>query len=860
MPQKKRTAAVTPRAWVVATVSVKKNIRKVTSAIFMLFLSFFATAHAGNVEPLILQPRMNGLPLSSHLTHATDPLGQWTPSLAWEQRHLYTPQGTGVPAYGYSSAAHWFVVTFKNPLAENISFLFEMSYSSIDDFRIYTPHSFQVQSCGDQIAFLSRDVSNRRCLFKLNVPAYAEQSYLLRARGTGSIQLPMRVWSKDAFSRQDHSEQIIFGFYYGSMIIMALYNLFLFFAVKDASYFFYTGFILSVAWFQSILNGYAFEYLWREHPLLNNLMLPFSLALVCLTALQFSIQFLQAAQRLPWFNTLMRLIQLVGLFNAVTNFILPYRFCMQMGAITTVSAALALAIGGTISWRNGYRPARFYVLAWAPVLGSAFFTVIKEFNFIPVNFLTLYSVQISSALNTLLLSLALADKIQFLRQDNEEAQRKVIQQQIFLQLSLERLLDCTKQLSEARDKYLAVQVACKHLLTYTRTSQQTNAHVFFIRENDPSQTEIVTLCENGFMLPLLQQQNKEAIKNLTSQDISFDFSTLKETVINNKSQLIVPFFCNHKLTGFLVFENFNSHFLLPEEKKFADTLSLSLGSVIENISHFNSMQQKARTEAEIAAAKGVQQSLLPERSHLVTPHFDIATILKPAEETGGDWLNYSIDKSERMISLFVGDVTGHGIASALLTGVAAGALSSGQFIADNLLSQKSLEAQLLASAQCINHALFKNAKRSKRYMTMAMLILDSFTGEIAYINAGHVHPIVIKKNGKAIPFMGSGPRLGFLESPQFTVKRYKLDPGDYVLIYTDGFAENGTFKRETFSTRALPLFWKNILDAQQALRLLMEAAENHWKKEPSMDDVTLMVLQWKGGMSHIKRVQGIGIS
>ena len=826
-------------------------VRVVVTVCAIVASFFFSEAFGFDapVEPVLLQPHMDGVSLNGHLSHLGDPIGHLDAASAWRLRGQFQPNGLGVPAFGYSADAHWFLVHLKNPLAEESPFLIEVGYPTLDDVRIYEAGTFQKKVCGDQVLFSTRDIENRRCLFKFSLPAYGEQSYLIRVYSTGSVHVPLKIWTQEEFLQQDHTEQIVFGFYYGCMVIMALYNLFLFLAIRDSNYFYYALFILAVAWYQAIFNGLAFEYLWREQPALNNALLPFSLAIVGFSVARFSTGFLQLSQRLKWLSIPMNWLQFFCVIYMVLCFLLPFRVAIQIISITIICGALLLTLGGNVLWFQGYRPARFYALAWAPLLASAAAVVAKEFNFIGLHFGTLYAVQISSALNTLLLSLALADKIHFLRQEKEEAQRRGSQHQAFLQLSLERLLDCTKELSEARDKFKAAQIACKHLLTYTRTSPQTNAYAIFFSEADLSHSEIIVLCESGFVKDHLVQKNpKEFILALPSNFIAVAAGTL-ETHLNDEHQLFVPFFNGHKISGTLFFENFDAVELLPEEKKFADTLSLSLSTVIENISYFSSMEVKAKNDAELTAAKLVQQSLLPEHSQLVTPQVDIAATLKSAQETGGDWFNYIIDKSGRIVTLFVGDVTGHGISSALMTGVASGAMSGGEFIAETYLSQKSIEDQLLAAAACVNHALFKNARRSQRFMTMAMLALDSQTGELAYINAAHVHPIIVKKNGRATTFLNSGPRLGFFENPLFKVKKLQLEKGDYVLIFTDGLTENEEFKRQVFCTRALPQIFSQFITAHQALQKILLSAESYWNVHPPADDVTLAVLQWKGPLA-----------
>jgi hypothetical protein len=178
--------------------------------------------------------------------------------------------------------------------------------------------------------------------------------------------------------------------------------------------------------------------------------------------------------------------------------------------------------------------------------------------------------------------------------------------------------------------------------------------------------------------------------------------------------------------------------------------------------------------ADLEVAKSVQETLFPTQE-LRVGDFRVYGSCVSAAQVGGDYLDYRTAPSGR-ISFFLGDVSGHGIAAAIVMAMVKGVFTYSDFSADPL-----------AGMPLLNQVLTSSVKR-KKMMTALLGSLDPETGDILMANAGHVNPLFIR-NGEARYLESWGKPLGV--SHRFTANPIPvhLDPGDYLLLMTDGIPE-----------------------------------------------------------------------
>ena len=250
--------------------------------------------------------------------------------------------------------------------------------------------------------------------------------------------------------------------------------------------------------------------------------------------------------------------------------------------------------------------------------------------------------------------------------------------------------------------------------------------------------------------------------------------------------------------------------------------------------------ENARMENELRTAKTVQETLFPESLAQLGP-LQISGFYEPASECGGDWWHYS--QLGDKILLWIGDATGHGAPSALITAAAKSAASIIEWL--NVGPAQAMEL--------LNGSIYE-CSRGQLMMTFFLASYDTTTGEVTYANASHEAPFLIRKSNEPlkrkdlIPLNEvNNPRLGQSRSTTYIESKIKLEPGDLMLFYTDGIPDIRNPKGESWGERE---FVKAIINANQdfptatdSMERISTAFQKFRQGSSLVDDVTFFVVK-----------------
>ncbi|MCG8424051.1 MAG: AAA family ATPase [Proteobacteria bacterium] len=311
---------------------------------------------------------------------------------------------------------------------------------------------------------------------------------------------------------------------------------------------------------------------------------------------------------------------------------------------------------------------------------------------------------------------------------------------------------------------------------------------------------------------------------------------------NTKSVLTLPIHSKSKVVGVIHCEN-NVLLAAFSEERIAliRMLAVQVAISLQNFRMLSDVKKKTRLEADLAMARSVQETLLPLSFDIPSDSFDIAASYTSADQTGGDWYGLFYVEPNKTLLAFCGDVTGHGVSSALITGVAAGAIES-SVRAINRLSTSSAGEMLEDIMKLANHAIFQTGRRQELVMTMVGLALDLDKMQYHVLNCAHCFPF-IKRDQGVKPIGGHGAPLGEQHELHGTKVVGSLQPGDRFVLYTDGLIEGIGEERKVISHRKLAELVgrpadtsKTLLDNIQAYREELNAGA------PLEDDHTCMVI------------------
>ncbi|MCU0438048.1 MAG: SpoIIE family protein phosphatase [Raineya sp.] len=332
----------------------------------------------------------------------------------------FLPSTMDSPNYGYSNSAFFAKFFVKNNQNKPQDIWVEVDYPLLDSVSFFVIKEGKITKkihTGYRLPFASREVKVKSYVFVTHLEPQEEQTIALRFRSERNTTFPVTVWKAESYTEGNSSGYLGLGLYYGIMLAMLFYNLFVYTVLKEKSYLYYLLFILSMLLFAMSFNGHGFQYLWNNFPRFNAFNIAFFIALLIFNSLNFGREFLSTAQRMPKTNRVLEVMMLISFLIVVLSMLLPTRISTMMAVFMGLPSVIILVYISVVSSKSGFRPARFFTLAWSVFLLGAFLTALRSFGILPYTFVTVYGIQIGSALEVVLLSLALADKINTLRKE-----------------------------------------------------------------------------------------------------------------------------------------------------------------------------------------------------------------------------------------------------------------------------------------------------------------------------------------------------------------------------------------------------------------------------------------------------------
>ncbi len=331
------------------------------------------------------------------------------------------------PNFGFTKAVYWVRFSLQGEMSQGPGWLLEIAYPLLDSIIIYLPQAdggYVEKRTGDKLPFASREIKNRFFLFELPPYLNGGPPIYLRFQTESSMTLPMTIWSTAAFRQMDHNSQITLGIYYGFILVMILYSVLMLISLRDSNYFYYLLFIVGFGLFQVVMNGSAYEYLWPDQIWWDNYAMPLSVALAAMGVGLFTRSFLTIERFSPWLDKILLGLAALCLVSAATALSGHYSLAIRSASLLAMFIIVASIIGGIICLIKKYRPAGWFMIAWSLFFLGVILNALRAFGILPTNALTTSSPQYGSALTVVLLALALAERVNLMKEEALKAQEK----------------------------------------------------------------------------------------------------------------------------------------------------------------------------------------------------------------------------------------------------------------------------------------------------------------------------------------------------------------------------------------------------------------------------------------------------
>jgi sigma-B regulation protein RsbU (phosphoserine phosphatase) len=269
------------------------------------------------------------------------------------------------------------------------------------------------------------------------------------------------------------------------------------------------------------------------------------------------------------------------------------------------------------------------------------------------------------------------------------------------------------------------------------------------------------------------------------------------------------------------------------------TIEKTLEEILQLRQSLEEHDQLISIQQDLITAREIQHAILPK---VFPPYpdrkdFDIYGAMNAAKEVGGDFYDFFMIDNDRL-GFVIGDVSGKGIPAAIFMAVSR-----------TLIRATGLKGIPASECICYVNKLLCNESVSCMFVTVFYGILNMTTGELEYVNAGHNPPYLLDVNGTIKTLdMTNGKILGCIEECDFDSKTIQVNPGQTLLLYTDGVTEAFNMQYETFSNQRLEELLKNSAGStiEDIIKKVLDEVTVFSAGAPQSDDITLLTVRYQG--------------
>lgn len=336
------------------------------------------------------------------------------------------------PGFGFSTAAYWIRFTVKNISNKTVAWHLEQEYPLIDYLHLYVPEKkdvYRLIQTGDQYPFSQRTIRYRTFVFPLKTEPNKTETYYLRFESSGSMTMSLRMLSPQIFQDIKETEMPFLWLFYGFLLVILLYNLIIFLYSRDTSYFFYSVYVAALLLQLMSINGIGPQYLWPNSIWWTNYSIPLLISILIMATAEFARLFIRVSEYSKSGNTILRIIFFSGITSGILTIIFSYfnnyRFCIlstTILAVTIVTIMFFLILYLGVIKKS--RQASIWIIALGFYFIGAILFILKTYSILPESFVTTYSLYIGAALQAVLLSLGLADRLNIMSIELKKAQKK----------------------------------------------------------------------------------------------------------------------------------------------------------------------------------------------------------------------------------------------------------------------------------------------------------------------------------------------------------------------------------------------------------------------------------------------------
>lgn len=388
----------------------------------------------------ILRDPSRSMTLADVQAHPED----FHPSMGRSSLHLgYTPDAVWLKLVIYS--------TEKTPVQRILNF----EYAYLDDLTLYqvSDTGISVMHSGYEIPVAERAMHHRRPAFPLVLPPQRDVTFYIRVVTNGSMTLDAWLSPVQSFHQFSYDILLLLAIYYGMLLALGLYNLFMFLVLREKAFLFYACFALSFGVAAFSTNGLAPLYFWPEWGNGVSRVIPSGFIMATLWAVVFARYFLNLSDYVPRLDQLLKRLIWIWWAMLALSLLVSVQSALKIMSLMGVSTAILMFVMGVVGIYKKVPASGYFMLAWLCLFIGTTLVSIRNLGWIPSNFFTVFSMQMGSAIEMLLLSFGLASRFNALKRQKLLAQEKLVNMLKLQEAILERRVsERTAALEKAREQ------------------------------------------------------------------------------------------------------------------------------------------------------------------------------------------------------------------------------------------------------------------------------------------------------------------------------------------------------------------------------------------------------------------------
>lgn len=441
-------------------------------AIRYLFITLLVCAFIpAQAQQLSLDDESLGIYLGEHLSVYEDVTGKQNVAAVMSfSADSFLQRTEKVPNLQISGSAFWAKLEVVNNTGrEDLLFMLQSPMMDrVDLYHIENGAITDSLNLGEYKVFSERPYKAPSYIMPLNIAEGQSKTYLIRVEAIEQIQLPLQINAEKQTYEKLKEREMTIGIYVGLMIVLALYNLFIYFSVRDKSYLWYVLYVVFMLLLQLTSFGHQFEYLWPNSPWLAKHTFILVPTIASLIFIVFTMDFLRVRDNVPKARIGFIAIAILFIAGSTVAFLGSMGTGYNMIQMTSMIVSIYSIVIASIVVRKGYRPAKFYLISFTIMLCGVIVFILKDVGVLPYNNLTNYMLPLGLALEGLLLSFGLADRINILKKEKEESQQEALntlqeneriirEQNVVLE---QKVMERTAELQESNEE---LNVTLEHL-------------------------------------------------------------------------------------------------------------------------------------------------------------------------------------------------------------------------------------------------------------------------------------------------------------------------------------------------------------------------------------------------------------